>query len=116
MPAPTYAQLADRVTDRIVAGVRRVEDVVATSTGNVAGLAARAPSLPKLPIAGRLAGKLPSTREITETNFVVLEKLLTAQKHYALHVLSAASGRVAPAPVPPTPIKSRATRKPAAKA
>src|ERR1700754_3262596 len=112
MPAPTYAQLADRVTDRIVAGVKRIEDAVATSTENVAGLAGRAPSLPKLPVASRLAGKVPSAREITETNFGVLEKLLTAQKQYTLHVLSAASGSATV--VAPTPIKSRAARKPAA--
>jgi hypothetical protein len=113
MPAPTYAQFADRVTDRIVAGVKRIEDAVAISTGNVAGLASRGP---KLPIANRIAGRVPSVQAIAATNFGVLEKLLGAQKQYALHVLTAASGRVEPAPVAPTPIKSRAARKPAAKA
>ena len=83
----------------MVTGVERVEGAVVSSTGTIAGLARRVPTPPRPDVFGktRVAGRIPSVQHIAETNFAVLEKLLAAQKHYAVTVLGAVTGTAKPA-------------------
>jgi hypothetical protein len=93
VPSLAYRGFADQVGDRIVAGIKRVEVVVAYSTETWAGLAGRVPVPPRPARIAKadVAGKLPSMRAIAETNFGVVERVLDAQKRCALSVLSAAT-------------------------
>jgi len=115
MASLSYQSVADRVADRVVTGVERVEGVAVSSAGSIAGLARRLPTpakpavLPKT----RVTGRIPSVQQIAETNFAVLEKLLAAQKHYAVSVLGAFTGRPTAAA---SPAESSAAPQPAAKA
>ncbi len=87
----SYGQLTEQLADQVLAGLKRIEGAVAGSTEKVASLAAKAPDLPKVPLAGRFTDRLPSPSEITEANFAIVARLLDAQKHYALRVIGAAS-------------------------
>lgn len=115
MASLSYQKVADQVTDRVVTGVERVEGAVVSSTGTIAGLARRVPTPPRPAVLGksRVAGRIPSVQHIAETNFAVLEKLLAAQKHYAVTVLGAVTGSSRPAGSKPA--AANATAKPAAR-
>lgn len=115
MPSLTYRGVADQLTDRIVAGIQRVEGVVTSSTSAVAGLVARVPAPRKQALAEKadVRGTLASARKIAETNFGVAERLLGAQKQYALSVLGARSR--AAAPTTPRPAGPQSSRPAAAK-
>jgi hypothetical protein len=118
MASLSYQKVADQVADRVVTGVERVEGVVVSSTGTIAGLARRVPTPPRPAVFGktRVAGRIPSVQHIAETNFVVLEKLIAAQKHYAVTVLSAVTGASRPAaPKPTASTAAKATSQPAAR-
>ena len=113
---PSYQSVADRVADRVVTGVERVEGVAVSSAGSIAGLARRLPTPPKPAVLAksRVAGRIPSVRQIAETNFAVAEKLLAAQKHYAVSVLGAFAGSVRP--VTPAVVAETVAVQPAPKA
>ena len=118
MASLSYQKVADQVADRVVTGVERVEGAVVSSTGTIAGLARRVPTPPRPAVLGkpRVAGRIPSVQHIAETNFAVLEKLLAAQKHYAVTVLGAVTGTAKPAAAKPAaPAATKATPKPAAR-
>jgi hypothetical protein len=131
MASLSYQSVADRVADRVVTGVERVEGVVVSSAGSIAGLARRVPTPPKPAVLdkSRIAGRIPSVRQIAETNFTVAEKVLAAQKHYAVSVLGALVGSAKPARAAATtstaatsaakpaakPAKTAPARRPAAK-
>jgi hypothetical protein len=105
MPSTTYDQLTTQIADRLAAGLQRIESVVAVSTEKASAIVAKGPNLPKLP----LTDKLPAPQEIVQANFTLLERLLNAQKHYALRILEATHQ---PADVP-APAATR-SRKPSA--
>lgn len=132
MASLSYQSVADRVADRVVTGVERAEGVAVSSAGSIAGAIAagarRLPTPAKPAVLGktRVAGRIPSVQQIAETNFAVLEKLLAAQKHYAVSVLGAfgagskataapaAKATAAAQPAPRT-AKAAPARRPAAK-
>src|SRR3954454_4306855 len=102
MPLPSYSAAADRVTDRLVLTIKRAERVAASSTGAVSGLTWRivAARGPRLLVKADLAGRLPSVHDLAATHFKAAERVLEAQKQYALTVISAASRRTLPVAAP----------------
>jgi hypothetical protein len=101
MASPTYADAADAIGDRMVAGIGRIEGVVAATTGAVASFAGRIRTVrrPVLFLEAHTGRRVPTVQQIAVANFAVAERVLAAQKHYTVGVLSAAARR----PVPSAP-------------
>ena len=79
----SYAQLTEQFGTRLLDAVKPAADVVARAVETVDGLLAQLPSLPTLPLTDRL----PSRQEVVVANFDLAERLLAAQRDFALRLV-----------------------------
>lgn len=80
-----YTALVELAGDRAITAIKQAEDItvlaVSTVSKTVGGF------LPNLPIP--LAGLLPNPQKIVESSFGIAERIIGAQKSYAVNVLEA---------------------------
>jgi hypothetical protein len=99
----TYAQMTKQLGDVWVDALKRAEDSVTTA----------ARTRPTVSAARRtrvFGQELPTMREVVEANYELAERLLKAQKHYALRAIEVAF----PEPAKPVAAATHA-RRPAAR-
>ena len=80
----SYTEMTQKVGDQLIDALKRVEDAGASMTSSLSEALPDAPSLPG-------ADRLPSPTEIITANFALFERLLQAQKDFALR-LAGSSG------------------------
>ena len=92
----TYAQLTHQLGTAVLEAARPVQDAVVQALATLEGLAGKVPGLPEAsarPVADHLQGLpgLPSAREVVSANFDLAERLLAAQRTFALRLVSASA-------------------------
>lgn len=81
---PNVSELAGKAGDQVAGAIKRAEEATVTAVSTVSDLVANViPQLPALPIG------VPQPKQVVETGFKVAEKVLKAQKSYALNVAKA---------------------------
>ncbi len=96
----SYTQFTQQVGTAILDAARQVQNAVVQAVEGVDGLVAKLPGLPdgtSVPLADRLAGLpglptlpgLPSAREVVSAHFDLTERLLAAQRAFALRLVTA---------------------------
>jgi len=101
----SYQDITRQIGDQWVAALKRAEENVTTVVQNVQDARGKI-EVPQIPVPEQvtkfneaIAGRLPKPSEILQANFELTERLLIAQKEFALKVLavSAAESDEAPA-------------------
>ena len=100
----TYAQVTKQLGDLWVDALKRAEDSVATA-------AKARPTMREARPVRLLGQEIPTMREVVEANFELAERVLKAQKHYALKTVEAAF----PEAVKSAPAAASHARRPAAR-
>lgn len=92
----TYAQFTHQLGTTLLEAARPVQDAVVQALAALEGLAGKVPGLPEAsarPVVGHLQGLpgLPSAREVVNANFDLAERLLAAQRTFALRLVNASA-------------------------
>jgi hypothetical protein len=85
----SYAEITEKATNQLLEAVKPAEQLATSFAHKLDGLV-KLPSLPG-------AGSLPTAAEVITTNFALAEKILTAQKDFALSLASSVTPPAAPA-------------------
>lgn len=81
-----YTAIAERAADRVIAGVKQVQDMTVNTVSTVTGLVGGfLPDLPALP----LVQKLPQPEAVVKTAFGIAEDVLKTNKQYTLSLVQA---------------------------
>lgn len=82
----TYNGLVTRAGDQAISALKQAEDIAVSAVSSVSEVVGSfMPALPPLPFADRL----PAPERVVRTTFGFAERLLEAQKSYALNVIEA---------------------------
>jgi hypothetical protein len=92
----TYTQFTHQLGTALLEAARPVQDAVVQALGTLDGLAGKVPGLPEasaMPLVEHLQGLpgLPSAREVVSANFDLAERLLAAQRTFALRLVNASA-------------------------
>src|SRR5438034_11421024 len=83
-----YGAMITEAEDRVLTVVKQAQDVALATISTVTDrVGSFIPELPAIPFAD----KLPTPAEVIETTYALTERLLEAQKAYALDLLAALS-------------------------
>ena len=90
----TYAQFTHQLGTVLLEAARPVQDAVVQALSTLEGLAGKVPGLPEAatrPLVDHLGGLpgLPSARDVVSANFDLAERLLAAQRIFALRLVNA---------------------------
>jgi hypothetical protein len=94
----TYAEMTEKATSQLLEAVKPVEELAKNLAAQTIETVGKLPSLP--PVEG-----VPTALEVVTAHFALAEKLLTAQKDFAIRLASASSGQAT------TPAQAKASSK-----
>ncbi len=87
---PTYTELTEKAADQLLEAVKPLNDLTQKIADSAANTASKLPALPR-------PEGVPTALEVVTAHFAFAEKLLTAQKDFALKL----AGDAAPAKAKP---------------
>ena len=91
-----YTEMTEKLGSRLLDASKPAEDAALAAASAVNGITRRLPALP-------FADRLPTAAEIVEANYALFERLLAAQKEFAVRL-------VAPATAPTVVLPRQSTK------